>query len=91
MGLYAKLDFVVSFRNTFRSNRTFIKKVDDTKGITRSRKSKGTQYNAVKMAKRKRTKGQTMIFKTLHMEIKTIGEATRTPLNTSDEQKHEHH
>ena len=36
------------------------------KGVLRSRKSK----TDITMAKRKRTKGQTMIYKTLHRKLK---------------------
>ena len=39
-------------------------KFEDVKGAIRSRKSKERQYNA------KKTKGQTMIYKTLHRKLK---------------------
>jgi hypothetical protein len=42
-------------------------KFEDTKGVIRSCKSKDRQYNG---AKRKKTKGQTTIYKTLHRKLR---------------------
>jgi len=40
---------------------------EDTKGIIRIRKSKDRQHNG---QKRKRTNGQIMLYKTLHIKLK---------------------
>jgi hypothetical protein len=52
---------------------------EDTKGVIRIRKSKRTDNI---MTKRKRTLGQTTIYKTLY---KTKDRVTRTPLKTEGE------
>ena len=43
-----------------------IKELEDTKGVIRSRKSKDRQHKDQK----KRDKGQTTIYKTLHIKLK---------------------
>ena len=45
-----------------------MKKFEDTKGVKRSRKSKDKQYNGQSI---KKTKGRTMICKSLHRNFKT--------------------
>jgi hypothetical protein len=45
-----------------------LRNVEDNKSVISSRKSRGRAY--ITMAKGKRTKGQTMIYKTLHRTLK---------------------
>jgi len=54
---------------------------EDTKGVIRIRISKKNRQH--KSTKRKRTKGQTTIYKTLHIKLKI--EVTPTPLKTGSE------
>ena len=55
------------FQNILLENKTLWKMFDDTKVVIRSRKSKGKQNT---MVKRKKTKGQTIVYKTIQRKLK---------------------
>ena len=57
---------IIRSRKSKKNRQYNGQKFEDTKGVIRSRKSKNKQYNGQK----KRTKGQTMIYKTLHRKLK---------------------
>ena len=60
---------MIVFRVSF-FNKSFLAKFEDTKGVIRSRKSKDRQYND--QTKKKRTKGQTMIWKMRYRKLNIV-------------------
>ena len=59
------LDTTEIFYNFFNGRRVFQEKFEDTKGVMRNRKMRKDRQH-----KGKKTKRQTMIYKTLHRKLK---------------------